>query len=71
MTRRIRVLVLLALLAIGGASLFAMPDHEVFFEYYTDNTYSELCGEKWVLCYVIYGYGCRTPYVIVYDGDDC
>ena len=55
----------------NSASLFAMPDHEVFFEYYTDNTYTELCGEKYVTCYGIYGWGCRTVYVVVYDGDDC
>ena len=71
MTRRIRVFLLLALLLVGGGSLLAMPDHEVFFEYYTDATYSELCGERWVLCYGIYSLGCRTSYVVIYDGDDC
>ena len=71
MTRRIRVLVLLALLAMGGASLFALPDHEVYIEYYTDATYTVLCGERWVTCSGIYSSGCRTAYYVAYDGDDC
>ena len=71
MARRIRVLLLLGLLLVGGTSLIAAPDHEVYWEYYTDNTYSVLCGERWVLCTGIYSWGCRTSYYIVWDGDDC
>ena len=47
MTRRIRVFLLLALLLVGGGSLLAMPDHEVFFEYYTDATWRrKACSER-------------------------
>ena len=71
MTRRIRIFMLLGLLVLGATSLVAAPDHEIWWEYYTDATYTELCGEKWNICGSIGGYGCRTSYVIVYSGGPC
>lgn len=71
MTGRIRVLLLLALVVLGTLSLVAQPTHEIYWQYFTDDTYSELCGEKWNLCGWIDGYGCRTSYVIVHQGDPC
>jgi len=61
----------MALLIVGATSLFAMPQYEIYWEYYTDNTYTELCGEKWNLCGYVGGYGCRTVYYIVYNGEAC
>lgn len=71
MTRRIRILLLLVLLVVGVSSLVAAPAQETWWEYYTDSTYTELCGEKWNLCGYVGGYGCRTSYVIVYSGEPC
>jgi hypothetical protein len=71
MTRRIRIWLLLALVVLGGASLFALPPHEIYWEYYTDASKTELCGEKWNICGSVGGYGCRTAYYIVYQGSDC
>jgi hypothetical protein len=71
MAKHVRVIGLLVLLLVGGASLMAMPDHEVYFEYYTDGTYAEMCGEKYVTCHGIYRFGCQTQWYVAYDGDDC
>ena len=71
MTRRIRVLMLLALLVLGATSLVAAPDHEIYIEYYTDGTYTDLCGERYILCTGIYQWGCRTAYYLVWDGMEC
>jgi len=71
MTRRIRIWMLLGLLVLGATSLVAIPPHEIWWEYYTDNTYTELCGEKWNICGHVGGYGCRTAYYIIYQGGDC
>jgi hypothetical protein len=71
MTRRIRVFLLLALLLAGGGSLVALPPHEAYWEYYTNATYTELCGERWMTCWGIQSWGCRTNYYIYWQGDDC
>ena len=71
MTRRIRISLLLVLLVVGGTSLFAAPDHEIWWEYYTDSSKTVLCGEKWNICGAIGGYGCRTPYYVIYNGGPC
>ena len=72
MARRMRMLGLLVLLLVGASSLLAMPDHEVYTEFYTDGTYSVQCGYRWVTCYGIIREGCQnTGYSVTYDGDDC
>lgn len=71
MANRIRIIGLLLLLLVGATSLMAMPDHEVYITYYTDATYTEECGYKWVLCYGIFRDGCVTAYYVAEDGPDC
>ena len=71
MTRRVRVWILLALLAVGGVSLLATPHHETYWEYYTDSSYSTLCGEKWVLCTGVVSWGVPSQYHIISQGPDC
>ena len=71
MVRRIRVLMLLALLAVGGASLMATPEREEFWEYYTSPTSGILCGEKWVLCTGVVRWGTPTPYYVMFYGNPC
>lgn len=63
MTRRIRVFMLLALLLVGGVSLLALPPNEVNWEYYTDSSFSTLCGERILFCGgYTWSWGCRTSY---------
>ncbi len=71
MPRRIRVFLLLALLLLGTTSLFALPDHEIYFEYYADGTYLDLVGERLITCFGIYQWGIQTPYRLVFHGPDC
>lgn len=67
MTRQIRVWVLLALVAIGGTSLFALPPNEVWWEYY-DSTYTNLVGEKALFCNgQRYSWGIQTSYYYTYS----
>ena len=63
MTRQYRVWILLALLAIGGTSLLALPPNEVTWEYYSDGTYTNLVGEKILFCSgYIWRWGVQTSY---------
>jgi hypothetical protein len=72
MAKRIRLIGLLLLLVLGASSLLAMPDHEVYTEFYPDGTYGEPCGYRWVTCHGIIREGCQnTGYSVTYDGDDC
>lgn len=72
MAKRIRIVGLVFMLLVGGTSLFAMPDHEVYTEFYTDGTYSVQCGYRWVTCHGIIRSGCQnTGYEVTYDGDPC
>lgn len=72
MAKRIRLIGLLVLLVVGASSLMAMPDHEVYTEFYTDGTYSVQCGYRWVTCSGIIRSGCQnTGFSVTYDGDDC
>jgi hypothetical protein len=66
MTRRIRVFLLLALLILGATSLVAFPQ-DVRYEYYTDATYSILCGERIRCDGFIWTWGCVTRYYVWYD----
>lgn len=62
MNRRIRIWVLLALLAVGGTSLLALPPNEVTWEYY-DSTYTNLVGERILFCSgQWWQWGVRTSY---------
>ncbi|HEX8411783.1 MAG TPA: hypothetical protein VF883_23245 [Thermoanaerobaculia bacterium] len=71
MTRRIRIIGLLVLLLVGTTSLVALPDHEIFYTYYTDATYTVECGYRYVTCSGVYSSGCRTTYVVIEQGADC
>ncbi|HET8775750.1 MAG TPA: hypothetical protein VFP80_18275 [Thermoanaerobaculia bacterium] len=71
MARRIRTLLLLALVLLGTTSLFALPDHEIYFEYYKDDTYQTLVGERLITCFGIYQWGVQTPDRLVFHGPDC
>jgi hypothetical protein len=72
MTKRLRIIGLLLLVLVGGTSLFAMPDHEVYTEFYPDATYDVPCGYRWVTCSGIIRSGCQnTGYSVTYDGDPC
>jgi hypothetical protein len=71
MTRRIRVFLLLALLLVGTTSLFALPDHEIYYEFYSDASYTELVGERFITCFGIYSWGIQTSYRLVFHGPDC
>ncbi len=63
MTRKIRIWMLLALLAVGATSLFALPPNEVDWEYYTDASKTVLCGEKILFCNGhVWKWGTATPY---------
>jgi hypothetical protein len=63
MTRKIRIWVLLALLVVGATSLFALPPNEVTWEYYSDSSFSTLCGEKILFCSgYVWKWGCQTSY---------
>jgi hypothetical protein len=72
MAKRIRLIGLVVLLVVGASSLMAMPDHEVYTEFYPDATYDVPCGYRWVTCGGIIRSGCQnTGYSVTYDGDDC
>jgi hypothetical protein len=67
MTRNIRIWVLLALLAVGATSLFALPPNEVNWEYY-DSTYTNLVGERILFCNgQTWSWGVRTSYYYVWS----
>lgn len=72
MAKHFRIVGLVVMLLVGGTSLFAMPDHEVYTEFYTDGTYTVQCGYRYVTCHGIIRSGCQnTGYEVTYDGDSC
>lgn len=72
MIKGLRIAVLCLLLAAGATSLFAAPDHEIMHEFYTDDTYTDMCGWWYYNCYGQWQkVGCVTSYVISWDGHDC
>jgi hypothetical protein len=71
MAKNIRVLSLLVLLLLGATSLISGPRYSSSFEYYTDATYTEMCGWKYVACSYIHREGCVTEFVIVYPEGEC
>ena len=63
MTRQMRIWVLLALVALGTTSLLALPPNEVYWEYYSDYTYTNLVGERILFCSgQTWQWGVRTSY---------
>ena len=68
---RIRVLVLVLLLALGATSMFGNPDQEVYVDYFTDNTYTVQCGHFYITCTGNVRQGCITEYEIVTEGMIC
>ena len=75
MNRRIRPCVLAVLLVGGGASLAAQQPpgpHAIITEFYTDGTYTELCGQRFYHCNgQTSRWGCLTAYSIRYSGLPC
>jgi len=73
MAQRFRILLLSLVLLLGGYSLVhASPLYETYTAYYTDATYSVLCGERWIYCDdVVVWWGCGGPYRIIYYLDSC
>lgn len=71
MAKKIRLFTLVAFLLLGTTSLMSGPSYSTFFEYYTDDTYSEMCGWKYVGCTGIDREGCVTDFVLVYPEGEC
>jgi hypothetical protein len=72
MAKRIRLLVLAAMLLIGTASVFAVPDHGFYVTYYTDDTYTVECGYWYYTCFgAPQRSGCRTAYSVYEDWGPC
>ena len=53
---RLKVLVIsaVAILVLGIPTLFAMPEYDEFYTYYSDDTYQEVIGHEWYLCHGTY-----------------
>jgi hypothetical protein len=72
MARRIRLVVLAALLIVGTVTLVAAPDHAFYVTYYTDGTYTVECGYWYYTCFGSpQRSGCRTAFYIYEDWGDC
>ena len=69
--QRIRVLVLVLLLALGATSMFANPDQEIYYDFYTDATMTTWCGYWYITCTGMQRGGCRTDYAWVDYGLIC
>lgn len=70
--RKIRVLVLAAMLILGTISLFGVPSEGFYVTYYTDDTYTVECGYYYYLCSgTPVRSGCRTVYSIYEDLGPC
>ena len=72
MVRRIRLLVVVAMLILGAVSLVAAPDHAFYYTYYTDDTYTVECGYYYYTCFgsPVHS-GCRTAYYVYEDDGPC
>lgn len=72
-----KLLVLAALLTLtaftlfGDKKTFARPCHEVEHDYYSDDTWSEIVGYKFIYCNGTTTIGTVTQYDFVIDGDSC
>jgi hypothetical protein len=66
MTKRVRIAVMMLLLILGATSLMA-TDEGLFVEFYTDESYTQMCGYNYLRCdgTFVRG-GCRTLYSIDY-----
>jgi hypothetical protein len=72
MTRRLRITLMLALLVIGAFGLLAGPPQIIEYTYYTDGTYSVVCGYRTIACGgTNYSSGCRTQWYTIDYGGDC
>jgi hypothetical protein len=71
MARKIRLFLLVAFLLVGTTSMLSGPRYETEFEYYTDATYTEVCGWKYVMCDGIYREGCQTEWYVTYPLGEC
>lgn len=72
MKNRTRILVLIALLAVGATSLVAAPDHDIEYTYYTDATKTEECGYRIIFCFGgSASGGCRTIWYTIYHYPPC
>ena len=72
MAKRVRLFVLFVMLMVGATSVFALPDHEIEIDYYTDATLTEWCGYRYYLCGASWAVGgCQTTHLTRWDGPDC
>ncbi|HZI19955.1 MAG TPA: hypothetical protein VEY09_15330 [Pyrinomonadaceae bacterium] len=78
--RAVRVMLAVGLLALifTAASVlvpcrgvFARPCYEVEHQYFSDATYSEQVGTRFVTCNGVYTFGQVTQYVVSLQGGDC
>lgn len=68
---KFRSLALVALLLVGSGSVIGQPDREVYYDYFTDATYTVHCGYQYATCVGIMQGGCRTEFVWFSEGPYC
>ena len=72
MAKKIRILVLAAMIVAGAISLLAAPSEGFYITYYTDDTFTVECGDYYYLCYGSpVREGCRTAYYVYEDLGPC
>ncbi|HEX6095477.1 MAG TPA: hypothetical protein VF432_04055 [Thermoanaerobaculia bacterium] len=72
MTYRIRITVMLALLAVGAFGLLAGPPQIIEYTYYTDSSLSTPCGYRVISCSGSNtSSGCRTAWYTIDYGGEC
>jgi hypothetical protein len=58
-------------LALGIPTLFAMPEYDEFYTYYSDDTYQTVVGHEYYLCHGTYRDGYMTDYYNRSVGESC
>lgn len=72
MAKKIRIVVLAAMLIVGAVSLLAVPSEGFYVTYYTDDTFTVECGYYYYICTGSpQGSGCRTAYYVYEDLGPC
>jgi hypothetical protein len=72
-----KLIILAVLITVAAFTLFGQKKgsarvcHEVEHYYYSDATYSEQVGYKWLYCDGTYSWGQVTQYDFVVDGECC
>ena len=68
---KLRTAALAVLLFIGTGSLISQPDREIYYDYFTDASYTVHCGYQYATCVGIMQGGCRTEFVLQSEGPAC